>query len=300
MSTLQASISSYLSVIEHARSPRTLKTYRSVLGLFVGMVGENSPLSVDTYIRFLQLSSDMEYGTQSLYRAALRGLFIHYGSSHPEINLAALKSADKQYTQRRPIRIPNFDHDAVERVIAEASAMRNGLEQLRDRAFVLALADSGLRIEEACNLVRGDVDYKSKSATVIGKGNKQAVVLFRDRSIAAIRDYLSARAKMDGSAGSPLDALPLFARHDHGAGNKVKPIKPDGMRKSITRIAKSVGVKMRIHDLRHYFVSTFYERSNDLKATQVMARHANITMTEKYTHLARSMSEIYERVMEER
>ena len=57
---------------------------------------------------------------------------------------------------------------------------------------------------------------------IIGKGDKQAVVRFSDRSMLAIRSYMEARAALDGSSGKPLASLPLFARHDKGAGKKIK------------------------------------------------------------------------------
>ena len=41
-------------------------------------------------------------------------------------------------------------------------------------------------------------------------------------SLAALRDYLSARLAADGAAGRPLPSLPLFARHDRGAGRNKK------------------------------------------------------------------------------
>ena len=95
---------------------------------------------------------------------------------------------------------------------------------MRDCAFLLTLADTGLRVHEACNLRRGDIDWNEGRAVIIGKGDKQAVVRFSTRSLTALKSYLSSRAAQDGRSGHPLASLPLFARHDKGAGKKVKPI----------------------------------------------------------------------------
>ncbi len=73
-------------------------------------------------------------------------------------------------------------------------------------------ADTGLRVHEACGLRRGDLDWNEGRAVIIGKGNKQAVVRFSRRSITALRDYLAARASLDGASGRQVSALPLFAR----------------------------------------------------------------------------------------
>ena len=68
------------------------------------------------------------------------------------------------------------------------------------------------------------MDWNEGRAIVIGKGNEQAVIRFTSRSMAALKDYLALRAGTDGGSGRQLTALPLFARHDKGAGKKVKPI----------------------------------------------------------------------------
>jgi site-specific recombinase XerD len=57
------------------------------------------------------------------------------------------------------------------------------LRYLRDRAFLITLADTGLRVHEACGLRRGDIDWNEGKALVIGKGNRQAVVRFSNRSM---------------------------------------------------------------------------------------------------------------------
>ena len=47
---------------------------------------------------------------------------------------------------------------------------------------------------------------------------------FSSKAIRVLRDYLNARSNLDGSSGKPLASLPLFARHDKGAGKRVTAI----------------------------------------------------------------------------
>jgi len=100
------------------------------------------------------------------------------------------------------------------------------LREMRDRAFIITLADTGLRVHEACNLRRGDIDWGEGRAQIIGKGDKEAIVRFSRRSQKAIKDYLELRVSLDGASGKQLSSLPLFARHDKGSGKKIKPITP--------------------------------------------------------------------------
>ncbi|PWH12136.1 MAG: hypothetical protein DDG60_14720 [Anaerolineae bacterium] len=178
------------------------------------------------------------------------------------------------------------------------------LRWLRDRAFLITLADTGLRVHEACGLRRGDIDWNEGRAVIIGKGDKQAVIRFSRRALKALKEYLEARSKFDGGAGRPLGSLPLFARHDKGAGKKVKPITTATGRNIVEERARealgeeAVG-KITPHSFRHYFVTTVLRASGNLKLAQELARHANIAVTQRYAHLSddeldRGYREIFE------
>ncbi len=124
-----------------------------------------------------------------------------------------------QRARRSGQRLPQFPRDDIERILEFVTEFTNKLSDnpsirlraMRDRAFLLTLADTGLRVHEACNLRRGDIDWNEGRAVIIGKGDKQAVVRFSTRSLSALKDYLSIRAVLDGASGRPLPSLPLFA-----------------------------------------------------------------------------------------
>jgi integrase len=109
--------------------------------------------------------------------------------------------------------------------------------------------------------------------------------------MAAIRDYLTARAALDGSSGRSLASLPLFTRHDPGAGKKLKPMTTTTGRKIVAaRVEESLGKAavgtITPHSFRHYFVTTVLRASGNLKMAQELARHKNITVTQRYAHLS--------------
>ena len=179
-------------------------------------------------------------------------------------------------------------------IILHESETGEPVDQLinyRDRAFLITLADTGLRVHEACALRRGDIDWNEGRAIIIGKGNQQAVVRFSRRSLVAIRDYLSLRASLDGGSGKTLGSLPLFARHDRGAGKKIKPITTTTGRNIVTqRVRATLGVEavgtITPHSFRHYFVTVVLRASGNLKLAQELARHKNIAVTQRYAHLS--------------
>jgi integrase/recombinase XerC len=89
-----------------------------------------------------------------------------------------------------------------------------------------------------------------------------------------------------------LPSLPLFARHDRGAGKKVRPISTTTGRKIVAqRVAQALGANssgmITPHSFRHYFVTTVLRGSGgNLKMAQELARHRNIAVTQRYAHLS--------------
>ena len=230
-----------------------------------------------------------------------------------EINLPRMDLLIEQRTRKPGIRLPQFPTNDIDRVLdvvsdatslpAESDIAR--LRAMHDRAFLLTLADTGLRVHEACTLRRGDLDWNEGRAIIIGKGDKQAVVRFTTRAMRALKDYLALRAQMDGSSGKQLTALPLFARHDKGTGKKVRPITPTTGRNIVAeRVNQALGSEaeghITPHSFRHYFVSTILRSSGNLKLAQALARHENIQITQRYAHinddeLDKGYYEIFER-----
>jgi integrase len=205
----------------------------------------------------------------------------------------------RQRSRRPGQRLPQFPREEIEKILLYVKNITNNLSdnsaerlrEYRDRAFIMTLADTGLRVHEACNLRRGDIDWNEGRAVIIGKGNKQAVVRFSERSLAAIKDYLAIRAVFDGASGRPLPSLPLFARHDKGAGKKIKPMTTATGRNIVAvRVDQALGAeaagRITPHSFRHYFVTTVLRASGNLKLAQELARHASIQVTQRYAHLS--------------
>ena len=127
-------------------------------------------------------------------------------------------------------------------------------------------------------------------AIIIGKALPSGCTIF-SAAFAALRDYTQARAEIDGKSRKPLSALPLFARHDKGAGSKVKPITPTTGRTIVAdRVREVLGDEavgtITPHSFRHYFVTRVLSATGNLKLAQNLARHQNIAVTQRYAHLS--------------
>ena len=307
--TIAQAVTKYLESVKLARSVNTGRSYANAMSAFLSVLEENgldpdhslsNELTEDAAAWFATALKDYAPATEQLYLAAASGLYEYLSAEKlADINLPRLRLLIRQRSRRPGQRLPQFPRNEIEQVldfvnnlaISPPNDPNEQLRALRDRAFLITLADTGLRVHEACNLRRGDIDWNESQAIIIGKGDKQAVVRFSTRSLHTQKDYLTARATLDGSSGRPLPSLPLFARHDKGAGKKVKPITTTTGRNIVSeRVRQALGeeAKGRItpHSFRHYFVTTVLRASGNLKLAQELARHASIQVTQRYAHLS--------------
>ena len=321
--TISAAMDNFLRTISSARSLNTARTYQNGLNAFKIVLVQKK---IDPQVKLVAdlpedaiawLATSLKNHaptTERLYLTAATRFFEFLAAENlAPVNLPRIRLLVLQRARRPGQRLPQFPKNSIEKVLdfAETLTIRNStnnlehLRNLRDRAFLITLADTGLRVHEACNLRRGDLDWNEGQAIIIGKGNRQAVVRFSKRAQGALKDYLSTRSSLDGSSGKPLSSLPLFARHDRGAGKKVKPMTPTTGRNIVAqRVEEALGPEalgsITPHSFRHYFVTRILQSSGNLKLAQELARHKNIAITQRYAHLSdRELDQGYFEVFEE-
>lgn len=305
--TLQEAADLYLRQIKRSKSPNTAAAYEQGLKAFATCLAEDkaavnfaeievstlSPHWLETFLNGLQQQS---VSTERLYTTAVAGFYRYVAAQEwAALNLSTL---DFELGQRRRQgkRLHLFPERGVEQILAYAQeqvarppeTLAERLTLYRDTALLITLADTGLRVSEACNLRRGDVDWERSRAVVIGKGDKQALVRFSQRVGQYLQQYLHLRFEQDRRQGRP-DGLPLFARHDKKAGQKVLPISTRTAENIVAEYVVAVlGEEARgtitPHTFRHYFV-TRAARAHDILLAQHLARHESINTTSGYTHL---------------
>jgi len=307
--TIRQTVADYLALKAQTHSINTVHTYRNALRVFLQVLQENQlhpdttpPTAIpeESISWFAGALKKYSPATEQLYLVAAMD-FLEYlvAERLSEMLLPRVRQLAKRRMRRPGQRLPQFPQEDIEKILGYATKIahdhadhkQDQLRNLRDCCFLLTLADTGLRVHEACNLRRGDLDWNEGRAIVIGKGNREAVVRFSARAMRAIKTYLSARAALDGSSGRQLSTLPIFARHDRGASNKVIAITTTTGRNIVKqRVKEALGPEavgtITPHSFRHYFVTIILRSSGNLKLAQELARHRNIAITQRYAHLS--------------
>jgi integrase/recombinase XerC len=309
METVSTTVEKYINSVKLARSSHTASTYKNAVFYYLKTLRANKidpdivpidQLSEDTIVMLATALKNHAATTERLYLTAVTGFFSFLAADNlAQVNLPRIKLLIQQRARKPGQRLPQFPASAIDTIIEKISASeflssddhQDHIIKLRDRAFLLTLSDTGLRVHEACGLRRGDLDWNEGKAMIIGKGNRQDIIRFSTRSTDALKDYLKMRTKIDGGTKTPLSALPLFARHDRGAGKKIKPMTTTTGRNIVTeRVRELLGEEavgtITPHSFRHYFVTRVLRSSGNLKLAQELARHKNIAVTQRYAHLS--------------
>jgi len=160
-------------------------------------------------------------------------------------------------------------------------------QYLRDKAIILFLLDTGVRASELCQLVVGDLDLQTGTATVQSKGRRNAgqgkrrTVHFETRTKKALWQYLAHRAVLGQ------DIEPLFCTR---AGD---PMTRENLRGHLHKIGKRANVNgVYPHRFRHTFAIQYLRNGGDLFTLQRLLGHSAIESTRRYLHIAQADLEI--------
>lgn len=149
---------------------------------------------------------------------------------------------------------------------------------LRDQALFLLLYGAGLRLGEALGLKQGDIESKTETLRIIGKGRKERVVPL----LPLVREKIEAYLAQMPFAKEPQKAIFLGARG--------KALNPGVAQRQMRHCAATLNLpeKTTPHTLRHSFASHLLEAGGDLRTIQELLGHESLSTTERYAHAGTS------------
>jgi len=173
----------------------------------------------------------------------------------------------------RALRKPRVPDKLIESVPDDTLRRLLGLAVVRDRAILLLLLDTGLRVSEAAGVRLGDL-RPDGSVKVMGKGAKERIVPIGSTARGAIVRYLGQRGP-----GAP-DA-PLFLGR-RGA------LDARGMQQVLKRLKVRAGITGRCspHSFRHTFARSYLVNGGDAFSLQQILGHTTLDMVKRYVSLA--------------
>jgi site-specific recombinase XerD len=141
----------------------------------------------------------------------------------------------------------------------------------RNKAMVLILYDSGLRLSELANIRLRDIDTERGWIKVTGKGNKERIVRIGKSAQKTLWRYLMYRGEGD--------------KEELWLNEEGRPLHASGVQSAIDRLKKRAGIveKGCVHRFRHTFALNFLRADHNPFNLQYLLGHNSLEMVKRYT-----------------
>jgi integrase/recombinase XerD len=179
---------------------------------------------------------------------------------------------------KRPRYQPNaiypFSQEDIKSLLTKAQTLSRNAE--RDKAILLTLLDTGLRVGELCRLRIGDLNLATGELRVAPFGSGQ-----KSKARAVYIGKAARRAVWRIVIDQTDPAAYLFA------STRSKPMHPNAIRWMMRRLGKKAGVSnLHPHRFRHTFAIQFLRNGGDVFSLQRLLGHSTLDMVKRYLALA--------------
>jgi len=265
--------------------PRTLQSSFTSVMLFLGFCGKSGKRDIEEIERidleaFIEHEQDRGIRISTVRtRLACIIAFLHFLMEQDVIPGSLLK-------RRIKLKLP----DTLPRAMnpADVRKLLSVIDDTRDRALILLLLRTGIRIGEALGLTLNDLDISDRKVHLFeGEKNSMGrVVYLSDDVLSALKLWLRQR-----------DPNKEFVFY--GQGNK--PTCYSTGRSRFVKYIQKAGLEQKsytVHCLRHTFASELLNAGMRLECLQQLLGHQDIEVTRRYARLTdRTREEEYFRAM---
>ena len=276
-------IKRFIEYLEYEKgySKKTIISYENDLELFNKFLKENRIINITsidygTIRKYLGHLHDNKYEASSISRkiSALR-TFFKYSLKEKEIKKNPMTLISNPKKEKK---LPKYlNYEEMEKLLNSIDTSQ--LEGIRDRLIIELLYSTGIRVSELVNIKIKDIKIKENQINILGKGNKERIVLFGEKAKESIKIYLNSYKEF--FKGNILNEYLLINKNGKQlTTNKIELIVKDVLKKSALKLNISP------HTLRHTFATHMLDSGADLKSVQELLGHENLKTTAIYTHVS--------------
>lgn len=274
-------------------SSNTVRNYRHTLERLAGFLEsikirqtkEIDLLAINRYRQFLASQTSARREQLSLksqaYQIVVLRSFLKYMLKQGQL---VLNPDTLELPKTRMRRIEFLSEEEIKKLVQSIIQDQSvpELQRKRNRAIILTIFGSGLRLSELLQLKKTEVSGPDNRLIIQGKGGKVRTTFLAPFSRQAIDDYLQARQS---------DTNPyLFVAHNKNRPQNPRlqqPLTPRMVQMMLQKYANLSGIFKKItpHTLRHSFATKLLFEGGDLRSVQTLLGHSNISTTQIYTHV---------------
>lgn len=147
---------------------------------------------------------------------------------------------------------------------------------LRDIAVLELLYATGVRCSELVNICFNDIDLNNRTIRILGKGNKERIVLFGNKAKEKLANYIENERSVAYSLQEK-----IFLN------NCNEPITVRTVQRIVEMFRKFLKIERPItpHKIRHSFATHMLNQGVPLRVVQELLGHKSLSSTEIYTHV---------------
>jgi len=153
----------------------------------------------------------------------------------------------------------------------------------RDRAILELFYAAGMRVSELAGLDLHQISIASREIRVIGKGNKERLVIIGIPAVQALQSYLiTVRPELESKNSKQA----VFLNY------KGARLTERWIQTKILKYARAAGISKNVHPhmLRHTFATHLLDGGADLRVVQDLLGHADLSTTQIYTHVTQNQA----------
>ena len=282
MENLSYEIKKYLFVCSDLKglSPLTIKAYTIDMQQFENFVKNKDWLSKETVVNYIDLLHKKYKPKSAKRKIACLKAFYHYLEMENIININPFHKITIKY--KEPVVLPKtIPLPYVESILRTAyqkyyssTTIFQKESNLRNVIVLEFLFSTGMRVSEASHLKLQNMDLKSNTIYILGKGSKERIMCLANDNISAlILQYLKTRS----------------VKSDYLFVNKLgNNLSEQSIRNIVDNYAKAAGVDLHItpHMFRHTFATALLDEDVNIRYIQQLLGHSSIVTTQIYTHIS--------------
>lgn len=156
----------------------------------------------------------------------------------------------------------------------EMERLKQACTSLRDLALLEFLYASGCRVSEVVRLDRSDINFLTRDAVVLGKGNKERTIYLTPVALMRLSDYLNSRTDENPA---------LFA----GLKSPHKRLSKSGIETVLKAVGKRAGVEnVHPHRYRRTLATNLLDRGANIQDVAAILGHADLKTTQVYCYIS--------------
>ena len=264
--------------IERKYSDKTILSYKDDLIEYNEFLGNNftNILNIDINIvnNYMKYLYERKITKSSISRklSSIRGLYNYLVREE----IIKENYFNKISNPKRELYLPKFLKDEELDKIFSVCNFNNPTEE-RDTLIIELLYATGVRVSELVNIKIKDINRKEKLIKVLGKGNKERIVIYNNHTKKALDTYLKDGYNYFNKKSS--EYLILNKNGNKLSETYIREI----INKKVSQA--SLDIKISPHTLRHTFATDILENGMDLMTVKELLGHESLNTTSIYTHI---------------